>query len=52
MSYFVTIEVADKEVAETFVEDIKETDSICYVNEAGDECEFGVMSAHVTENTA
>lgn len=45
MSTIVHLEIADEEVARTFVEDIKETDSIAYINEAGDEVEFGVVRA-------
>lgn len=42
MSFVIKIRVADEETAKTFVEDAQETDSVCYVNEAGDEVEFGI----------
>jgi hypothetical protein len=49
MSHQIYITVADAEVAKTFVEDTKETDSICYINEAGDDVEFGVVDIHYNE---
>jgi hypothetical protein len=51
MSTIIHLEVADEEVAKTFVEDLQETDSICYVNEAGDEVEFGVVKAEYRKVT-
>jgi len=49
MSHQIYITVENKEIAEAFVEDVKGTDSISYIDIDGNDCEIAVLDIHYNE---